>query len=131
MDSTYYRVIYEEAEGYILKRHAVMNEQKTVQANQVNEPAAEVRNTHPVQKSRGNRFSYLDYKYGTSMAARIYSGKIWKGMTSEMVKDSWGTPSRINKVIRGNTIKEEWIYRNTWLYIVDDTLVDWGPAVKK
>jgi hypothetical protein len=97
----------------------------------VNEPAAEVRNTRPVQKSQGNRFSYLDYKYGTSMAARIYSGKIWKGMTSEMVKDSWGSPSRINKVIRGNTIKEEWIYRNTWLYIVDDTLVDWGPAVKK
>ena len=28
------------------------------------------------------------------MAARLYAGKIWKGMNSEMVKDSWGQRKR-------------------------------------
>ena len=45
------------------------------------------------------------------MAARIIAGKIWKGMNSEMVKDSWGNPEKINRIISGNVIKEEWIYQ--------------------
>jgi hypothetical protein len=62
------------------------------------------------------------------MASRLIAGKIWKGMTGEMVRDSWGKPSKINRVISSNTIKEEWIYRSTWLYIEDDVLMTWGPV---
>ena len=75
-----------------------------------------------------NRFSYLENKYGTNIAARLISGKIWKGMNSEMVTDSWGKAQKINRVINGNTIREEWIYRNSWLYFDNDELVEWGPA---
>ena len=64
------------------------------------------------------------------MAARLIAGKIWKGMTSEMVRDSWGKPLKINRVINSNTIQEESIYNNTWLYIENDTLTDWGPTRK-
>ena len=60
------------------------------------------------------------------MASRLITGKIWKGMSSEMVRDSWGRPIKINRVISGNTIKEEWIYKNTWLFLKDDYLVEWG-----
>ena len=28
------------------------------------------------------------------MAARLYAGKIWKGMNSEMVRDSWGAAAK-------------------------------------
>ncbi len=75
-----------------------------------------------------NRFSYLENKYGTNMATKLISGKIWKGMNTEMVKDSWGKAQKINRVISGNTIKEEWIYRNSWLYFENDELIEWGAA---
>ena len=129
-DSTYYKVIYEDAEGYILIRHAELNSNQVSTARK-NEAVASARQAAPVQKSRGNRFSYLENKYGTATAALLYAGKIWKGMDVEMVLDSWGSPNKINKVIRGSTIREEWIYNNTLLLIVDNKLVDWGPAVKR
>ncbi len=129
-DSTYYKVIYEDAEGYILKRHAELNREQVSTARK-NEPVASASQEAPVQKSRENRFSYLENKYGTATAALLYAGKIWKGMDAGMVVDSWGSPNRINKVIRGSTIREEWIYNNTLLLIVDNKLVDWGPAVKR
>ena len=47
-------------------------------------------------------------------------------MNSEMVKDSWGTAEKINRIISGNIIKEEWIFKNTWLYFENNTLVEWG-----
>ena len=62
------------------------------------------------------------------MAARLIAGKIWKGMTTDMVQDSWGTPKKINRVISGNIVKEEWIYMNSWLLFENDTLSEWGPV---
>jgi hypothetical protein len=44
-----------------------------------------------------------------------------------MILDSWGNPKKINRIISGNVIKEEWIFRNTWLYIENDILAEWGP----
>jgi hypothetical protein len=128
-DSTYLKVSFEENVGYIYRKHAeidkstvpvtepVKNQTTVVQENQSNQPQQDV-----------SRFSYLESKYGTSLAARINSGKIWKGMNSEMVKDSWGRPDKINREISGNNIKEEWIYKSTWLYMENNTLVDWGPV---
>jgi hypothetical protein len=60
----------------------------------------------------------------------LNAGKIWKGMTAEMVRDSWGTPSRINRGSGNNNSQEEWIYKNTWLVIENNTLVEWGPIRK-
>jgi len=49
-------------------------------------------------------------------------------MTAEMVRDSWGKPQKINRVISGNDVKEEWIFKSSWLYIENDYLVEWGPV---
>ncbi|TAL71808.1 MAG: hypothetical protein EPN88_05355 [Bacteroidetes bacterium] len=124
-DSAYLHVTFEENEGYIFKRHAVLdktpvNNQQVVQQ----QPATQEEQPQVQQVSR---FSYLENKYGSNMAARLNSGKIWKGMNSEMVKDSWGTAEKINRVISGNLIKEEWIYKSTWLYFENNALVEWGP----
>lgn len=128
-DSTYFHVIFQDNEGYIFKRHAVLNKEsastrQTMQSQQAVEQAP------PVQEQQQSRFSYLENKYGTNMAARLISGKIWKGMNSEMVADSWGTAEKINRVINGNIVKEEWIFKNTWLYFENNTLVEWGPVRK-
>ena len=133
-DSTYLHVVYEDNEGYIFKRHAVVHEaplqtSKAVQPVTGNvESQTMVRQQEPQQQV--SRFTYLENKYGTTIAARLSSGKIWKGMNSEMVKDSWGSPVRINKSISGNDIKEEWIFKNTWLYFENYVLLEWGPVKK-
>lgn len=128
-DSTYLHVTYEENEGFILRRHAVIDKSPVVSTKA---PASQpkVQENQPLQTQVMNRFTRLENKYGTSMAARLYAGKIWKGMNSEMVKDSWGTAVKVNREVSGNIIKEEWIYKTTWLYFENNTLVDWGPLTK-
>jgi hypothetical protein len=126
-DSTYLHVLYQDSEGYIFNRkidmHAIPATKQQVVSLQQSEQEAP-----PVQQQQQSRFTYLENKYGTNMAARLAGGKIWKGMNSEMVKDSWGVAERINRVINGNTIREEWYYRKALLYFENNTLLNWGPA---
>jgi hypothetical protein len=129
-DSSYFHVVYAGNEGFIFKRDAVIDKspvlgQPVIQA----QPAAQ--NSEPVQEQQQSRYSYLENKYGPNLAPRLFSGKIWKGMTSEMVKDSWGAADKINRMQSGNIAKEEWIYRNTWLYFENSTLLEWGPVKKE
>jgi hypothetical protein len=51
-------------------------------------------------------------------------------MSSGMVRDSWGAAAKVNREVSGNTIKEEWIFRSTWLYFENDILLQWGPTKK-
>ena len=128
-DSTYFHVVYEENEGYIFKSHAVIDK-TPVNAQQTIQPQQPIQEGKPVLEQQGSRFSYLENKYGSNMAARLIAGKIWKGINSEMVKDSWGTAEKITREITGNIIKEEWVFKNTWLYFENNTLVEWGPIEK-
>lgn len=127
-DSTYLKVVFEETEGYIFRRDAII---KTSAAKA--EPIYKVENQQqveqPADQTQVSRFTYLENKYGTNMATKLVSGKIWKGMSAEMVRDSWGSPLKINRAI-GNVVKEEWVFKNTWLYIENNTLVEWGPIQK-
>ena len=128
-DSTYLHVVFEENEGYIFKRQAVLN-QVAVTGRQSAQTAPVIQENVPVQQQQQNRLSYLENKYGSAMAAKLNAGKIWKGMNSDMVNDSWGTPDKINRMINGNVVKEEWIFRTTWLYFENNTLLEWGPVKK-
>lgn len=139
-DPDYLYVFFEDYEGYIVRQHADFEEPRVnapVQVQVQTQPQpqvqaqAQTRDDRPVQQTQKeviSRFAYLEGKYGSAMAARLDAGKIWKGMTKDMVQDSWGTPQKINRVISGNIIKEEWIYRNSWLYFENDSLVEWGPV---
>ena len=126
-DDTFLHVVFDEIEGYILARHAVIDRTSVAARSQAQQ-------TEPVQQQQqqqqNNRFSYLENKYGTGTAVRLYEGKIWKGMSAEMVKDSWGNPKKMNRLISGNNIREEWVYNNSWLFIQNDRLVEWGPVRK-
>lgn len=128
VDSTYFKVSFEENEGYIFKRHATINS-NPVEIAASNQQGNRQQVEQSAEQKQVSRFTYLENKYGTNMAARLAAGKIWKGMTAEMIRDSWGSPAKINREI-GNNVKEEWIYRNSWLFIENNTLVDWGPVKK-
>jgi hypothetical protein len=128
-DSVYLHVVFEENEGFILTRHAVKDKTpaNTPQIIEQQQPDVQVQ---PGQKQVMSRLSYLENKYGTDIASKIAAGKIWKGMNAEMVTDSWGIPQKVNKITGGNTRKEEWIFKNTWLYLENNTLTEWGPLNK-
>jgi hypothetical protein len=126
-DSTYLHVVFDQNEGYIFKRQAVLD-QTPSRSSQVRQSQPAVMETQPVQEQQQTRLSYLENKYGSNMAARLNAGKIWKGMNSDMVKDSWGVAEKVTRNINGNTIKEKWMYRSTWLYFENNTLLDWGPV---
>jgi hypothetical protein len=124
-DSTYFHVTSDENEGYIYRKHATLDKvPNTFKQMQ----SAEQLQVQPAPAKTDSRYDDLVTKYGSAMAARLYAGKIWKGMNSEMVKDSWGAAAKINRVINGNVIIEEWIYRSTWLHFENNTLMQWGPA---
>jgi hypothetical protein len=127
-DSTYLKVGYGDFEGYIFRRDAIINIVPAVSAAPTR-PAEKQQVEQQPEQGQMSRFSYLENKYGSSMAARLTAGKIWKGMSAEMVRDSWGKPVKINRII-GDIVKEEWIYKNTWLYIENEILVEWGPITR-
>jgi hypothetical protein len=137
-DSTYLHVTFEENDGYIYKRQAEIDK-IPVSTQQTNQPQQAIQQNQPPQAQQQDqqqqdqqvsRYSYLESKYGSTMAARLNAGKIWKGMNAEMVKDSWGTAEKINRVINGNVVIEEWIFKNTWLHFENNVLVEWGPVRK-
>ena len=124
-DSTFLHVSFDGNEGYIYVRHVEINKPLIIQSP-IAQQERYSQEARPVQKQKVSRYAYLENKYGPSTAARLYEGKIWKGMSAQMVKDSWGSPKKINRVISGNVVKEEWFYSNTWLHFQNSTLADWG-----
>jgi hypothetical protein len=124
---TFLHVVFEGNEGYIYLSHAEINKTQEITKSAAPQPAVQEerygQEARPVQKQTVSR-----YEYGPSIAARLYDGKIWKGMNSQMAKDSWGSPGKINRVISGNIVKEEWVYNRTWLYFQNSTLTKWGPV---
>ena len=129
-DSTYFHVFYNNTEGYIYKRDAVLDKLPPSSAQPNIQAQPEVKENAPERDQPQDRISYLENKYGSDLASKIIEGKIWKGMSTDMVSDSWGTPVKINRIIDGNIVKEEWIYKNTWLHFENNTLLEWGPAKK-
>jgi hypothetical protein len=133
-DTAFLHVVYEGNEGYIEARHSEFHKSLPAAAPASIPQQAESGNQPPQNagysqsRPKMTRFEYLEKKYGASTAAKLYAGKIWRGMNSQLVSDSWGSPKKINRVISGNVVKEEWIYTDTWLFFQNNTLTDWGPT---
>lgn len=81
--------------------------------------------TAGTEQTQQNRYAYLKEKYG-DVADELYANKIWKGMTTEMVLDSWGKPQKITRNITSRKVQEEWVFKRYWLFFENDRLLDWG-----
>ena len=129
---TFLHVVFEGNLGYIYTNHAQINKKVAQVLPPVTQSSVREQNygqeTRPVQNQADRRYEYLENKYGRSLGLKLYEGKIWKGMNSELVKESWGSPNKINRVISGNIVKEEWDYNKTRLYFQNSTLTSWGPV---
>ena len=131
-DDTFLHVMFEGNEGFIYSSHATINKAPVAASQEVRQPsqvsAAEAMPARPVSGKAASRYEYLEQQYGPAAARKISQRKIWKGMNPEMVKDSWGSPRKINRIINDNTVREEWTYSKTTLYFQNSTLRNWGPA---
>jgi hypothetical protein len=126
-DDSYLEVDYKGNEGYILSRDARYATAIVTEAPAEKPYTAEASGQVP-ESAQSSRYAYLKGKYGTAMADRLFARKIWKGMNSGMVTDSWGPAQKITREVAGSIIKEEWLYKTTWLYFENSVLLDWGPV---
>lgn len=119
-DGDYLLVNYGDFQGYVLSNNVSLGQNivTTVPA----QTAAQQRQA-PL-----NRYDRLIAKYGYPLGKLLYQHKVWKGLNTEMVTDSWGQPTKVNRTYSDNNVEEEWIYAKKWLYFRNDILVNWGPV---
>lgn len=129
IDSLYTLIRFEGNEGYV-KSEKLGAPAEMISAQDAEPAAAEQPEAmQPQQASAGtDRFEMLVSKYGTDIGKRLYQHKVWKGVTSEMARDSWGKPVQINRMFVDQSVDEEWIYSKKYLYFRDGILIEWGPV---
>ena len=64
-------------------------------------------------------------KYDYGISRKIIKREYWLGMTSEMAKESLGTPEEINKSVGSWGVHEQWIYGKTYLYFENGKLTSY------
>lgn len=121
-DGDYILVNYDGNLGYI--------QNGNITYDQVEEEALPVQTVVSERPMPESRYDRLVMKYGDKLGRLFYQNKIWKGLTTENVLDSWGKPLKINKTYNNNDVEEEWVYSKKWLLFRNDVLVNWG-AVKQ
>lgn len=63
------------------------------------------------------RFETLSLKYGKENAKLIIESKVRIGWSSDMCRESWGKPDRINRTTTAWGVHEQWVYGyNNYLY---------------
>lgn len=63
------------------------------------------------------RKTRLVEKYGSEIGLKIFEKEIWIGMTKEMLLESWGNPSDINRSIGSWGVHEQCVYYNRYVYV--------------
>ena len=64
-------------------------------------------------------------KYGKENGMRIAQGRVWKGMTEKMLKDSWGEPDKITKNKEKWGTFTQWYYGKITYFFKDGVMIDW------
>ena len=73
--------------------------------------------------------SFYIKKYGQENGNRIFEGKVWKGMTESMLKDSWGKPDKTHQNKYKWGVFTQWYYGDIIFFFKNGKLIDWqeGP----
>ncbi len=64
-------------------------------------------------------------RYGRKNGENIAAGKVWKGMTEQMLRDSWGEPDKIEKNVEKWGVFTQWYYGKITYFFRDGKLTDW------
>lgn len=111
----YFSSKYNGEKGYILKS----------KVKPLNFEMAKAENANLSNTNKKDRLTYLLEKYDEETAHALYEHKIWKGMTTKMTKDSWGSPLTMDRYHRVGESIEDWHYSKYILVFADGKLVRW------
>ncbi len=64
-------------------------------------------------------------RYGRKFGPQVAAGKIWKGMTARMMKDSWGKPDKVSSNKEKWGVFTQWTYGKITYFFRDNKLTDW------
>lgn len=59
------------------------------------------------------RRKYLIGKYGLEIAEKIIGKRVWQGMTSDQLVESWGKPADVDTKVYKQKTNETWKYGQT------------------
>ncbi len=82
------------------------------------EEDAEIKKQQEIERKKYE--DMLVKKFGVGVANKILDGYYWIGMTEKMAEYSLGRPDKVNRTVTSNSIHEQWIYRNSDLYLYFD-----------
>jgi hypothetical protein len=71
------------------------------------------------------RKTKLVKRFGKDIADRILKGQIWKGMTENMLSESWGKPDKIDTNKERWGVFSQWYYGNITYFFRDGSMIDW------
>jgi hypothetical protein len=129
-DIEYTLIRFDNSEGFV-KSDNLVTVQTTapVQATENVQPNQTTYIGQPQSKPQPqNRYEMLTMKYGNDIGKRLFQHKVWKGINADMARDSWGKAKQINRMYVDQSVDEEWIYSQKWLYFRDNILIEWGPV---
>jgi len=135
-DIEYTLVRFDNSEGFVKSDKLVTVQTSAPVQATANVPATQVQynsqsQSQPQlqpQSQPQDRYEMLTMKYGKDIGKRLYQHKVWKGINADMARDSWGKPKQINRMYVDQSVDEEWIYSQKWLYFRDNVLIEWGPV---
>jgi hypothetical protein len=70
-------------------------------------------------------------KYGKENGTRVSLGRIWKGMTLEMLEDEWGKPDKTNTDKHPWGVFTQLYYGDITYFFKNSILIDWEEGSKK
>jgi len=70
-------------------------------------------------------------KYGKEIGQRVAYKRIWKGMTEDMLRDSWGKPDKIDRNVEKWGVFTQWYYGEVTFFFRDGKLTDWEGEQEK
>lgn len=133
-DIEYTLIRFDNSEGFVKSDKLVTVQAAAPVQTTGNIPATQTPYTaqsQPQPQSQSqpqDRFEMLTMKYGKDIGKRLFQHKVWKGINADMARDSWGKPKQINRMYVDQSVDEEWIYSQKWLYFRDNILIEWGPV---
>lgn len=130
---SYWQVEYKNEIGFVNDVTLVITEEmnKAIKEDEGKKVLSELKQKQDIlaaqQKKRAERKEKLAEKYGVLNANFILNGKLFTGMTKEMVIESIGKPDDINKTTGPWGVHEQWVYdkKNMYVYFENGKLTSW------
>lgn len=117
----------EKFKNLVLFRQGVMKNEVT---EQIKKKELEEKNKANAEylKSQTQHKSLLTSKYGKEIGDKIFNNYYWIGMTTEMARESLGSPENINKSVGAWGVNEQWVYDKLYLYFENGVMASYQTS---